>query len=73
MADSQATEDDINARYDPMNRDELIAECERLRARVKWLEDWKDACEDTIARLNRKALHGDVSSTTTEKDDGNKS
>lgn len=26
------TEDNLNARYDPMTRDELIAECERLRA-----------------------------------------
>jgi hypothetical protein len=25
------TAEDLNARYDPMSRDELIAECERLR------------------------------------------
>jgi hypothetical protein len=25
------TTDELNKRYDPMNRDELIAECERLR------------------------------------------
>lgn len=27
------------ARYLPMNREELIAECERLRALLKWLTD----------------------------------
>lgn len=37
-----------------------VAEIAKLKARVKWLEEWKDACEDTIARLNRKALHPDV-------------
>lgn len=26
------TKDELNQRYDPMNRAELIAECERLRA-----------------------------------------
>lgn len=35
-------------------------EIQRLTARVKWLDEWKNACEDTIARLNRKALHPDV-------------
>jgi len=35
-------------------------EIERLRARVKWLEDWKDACEDTITRLKRKVYGVDV-------------
>lgn len=28
------TSDELNARYDPMTRDELIAECEKLRATI---------------------------------------
>ena len=41
--------------------EDVDAEITRLTQRVKWLEDWKDACEDTISRLNRKALErGDV-------------
>lgn len=30
-------EDDLNARYDPMSRDELIAECEQQRAALEEL------------------------------------
>jgi hypothetical protein len=28
------TAEDLNARYDPMSRDELIAECEKLRTAI---------------------------------------
>ncbi len=39
MAELIPTEDDLNARYDPMTRDELIAECENMRTLLSIAQD----------------------------------
>jgi hypothetical protein len=44
------TAEDLNEKYDPMSRDELIAECERLRERCKWFEGYVKVCDNEIGR-----------------------
>jgi len=42
-SDAPLSTEELNARYDPMSRDDLIAECERLRTALERIVD--DICE----------------------------
>lgn len=43
--------DELNARYDPMTRDELIAECERQRLGRLQAEHERDAAVEQLAKF----------------------
>lgn len=60
--------DELNARYDPMNRDELIAECERLRELLSIAQDRNAEHCAEVQRLER--VLKDIIALTTGPDRG---